>query len=295
MRPIYKGFLLAVALLCASTLSIAQSPAPCNYTLFKYPGTTIIDTTARGINRWGTIVGWAQDQANGVWGFTRYADGSFKRFKVFGSGSTQFFRRNANGATVGFYVDGTNLHDHGLLLVGSTLTTIDYPGAANTVLTGINQWGTMVGYYIDSSGHYKGFKRWSNGSFQPVQFPNATDTMPMDINDSGIIVGSVGAGGPINVRGFVLANGKYTYVDDPFVAVGSTVLTDINASGMIVGESFDSNGTAKGFRLKNGTFENLIVPGSIESDASGINDSGVIVGSATISGAGNQSYIAQCQ
>ncbi len=258
MRPIYKGFLLAVALLCASTLSIAQSPAPCNYTLFKYPGTTIIDTTARGINRWGTIVGWAQDQANGVWGFTRYADGSFKRFKVFGSGSTQFFRRNANGATVGFYVDGTNLHDHGLLLVGSTLTTIDYPGAANTVLT-------------------------------------ATDTMPMDINDSGIIVGSVGAGGPINVRGFVLANGKYTYVDDPFVAVGSTVLTDINASGMIVGESFDSNGTAKGFRLKNGTFENLIVPGSIESDASGINDSGVIVGSATISGAGNQSYIAQCQ
>src|SRR5437773_10655576 len=173
MRPTWISLVLSVVLLCGTLLS-AQSMANCTYALFKYPGATV-STTANGVNNWGTIVGTAQDQSGAVFGFIRYANASFTRYQVNGSWSTQFFHRNDNGVTVGSYIDKTTGRKHGLLLSGSTLTKADYPGASNTVVTGINKWGTAVGYYTDSSGHYKGFKRWSNGAFQAVTIPNTTD------------------------------------------------------------------------------------------------------------------------
>jgi hypothetical protein len=51
-----------------------------------------------------------------VFGFIGYANGSFTRYQVNGSWSTQFFHRNDNGATVGFYIDSTTGRKHGLLL-----------------------------------------------------------------------------------------------------------------------------------------------------------------------------------
>src|SRR5436309_1668499 len=161
MRPAWTWSVLALVLLCGTLC--AQSTANCTYALFKYPGTTTVSTAANGVNKYGTIVGTAQDQTGNVFGFIRYSNGSFKRYAVSGSFNTQFFHRNDNGATVGFYQSASNGRKHGLLLSGSTLTTIDYPGATDTVLTGINRWGTIVGYYTDSTRHFKGFKRWSGG------------------------------------------------------------------------------------------------------------------------------------
>src|SRR5207247_3442471 len=121
--------------------------------------------------------------------------------------NTQFFHRNDNGATVGFYQSASNGRKHGLLLSGSTLTTIDYPGATDTVLTGINRWGTIVGYYTDSTRHFKGFKRWYGGAFAKVKIPNYSDIMPMDIDDNGVIDGTLGTGRPMGIHGFWLCQG----------------------------------------------------------------------------------------
>jgi hypothetical protein len=295
MRPTWISLVLSVVLFCGTLLS-AQSTANCTYALFKYPGTTTVSTAANGINQYGTIVGTAQDQTGTVFGFIRYSDGTFKRYAVPGSYNTQFFHRNDSGATVGFYQTASTGRMHGLLLTGSTLTTIDYPGANDTVLAGINKWGSIVGYYTASSGHFKGFKRFSNGTFQAITIPNISDLRPMDINDSGVISGATGQGGPIHVHGFWLSGSTWQIVDDPDYPAGSTELMGMNNRHEFVGDAYDSNGTAHPIlRVGNSSFYNLEVPNAVEAVAEDISDSNLIVGGATIPGGGDQAFVAQCQ
>ena len=293
---------LCVCLLWITVVSLcgnahAQTTEPCTYTLFKYPGTRITSTSANGINQYQTIVGTAQDQAGTVFGFIRYSNGSFKRVAVPGAYNTQLFRRNASGATVGFYQAASG-PKHGLLLSGSTITTIDFPGATDTVLTGINKWGSIVGYYTDSTGHLKGFKRYSNGGFAKVSIPNHSDIMPMAIEDNGVIVGTLGAGGPVGIHGFTYNQGSWRIYDDPDYPVGSTGLNGFNG-GVFVGEAFDSNGTGHAIQLVGNSFySNFVVPNAVESYAGDVLQgtfTNVVVGGATISGGGNQAFIGQCQ
>ena len=74
-----------------------------------------------------------------------------------------------------------------------TYTTIDYPGAVQTDISGINNLGMMVGFYIDTAGVYHGFI-YQNGTFTPFNDPNAgtkkgQGTQGSGINDFGTIVG----------------------------------------------------------------------------------------------------------
>ena len=290
---------MALVLLLSGTLVYAQTTEPCTYTLFKYPGTTITSTSANGINQYQTIVGWAQDQTGSVFGFIRYSNGSFKRISVSGSNNTQLFRRNASGVTVGFYQSASTGRKHGLLLSGSTITTIDYPGATDTVLTGINKWGSIVGYYTTSTGgHFNGFKRFSSGGFAKVSIPNYSDIMPMAIADSGLIVGTVGAGGPVGIHGFTYNQGSWQIFDDPDYPASTTGLNGFNG-GVFVGEAFDSNGTGHAIQLVGNSFySNFVVPNAVESYAGDVlhgTFTNIVVGGATISGGGNQAFIGQCQ
>jgi len=65
---------------------------------------------------------------------------------------------NASGEIVGTYCDGAPpclvgpADNHGFLLVGNHLTSIDVPGANATSLTAINVQGDMVGGFTDSNG-----------------------------------------------------------------------------------------------------------------------------------------------
>lgn len=80
------------------------------------------------------------------------------------------------------------------------------------------------------------------------------------------------------------------------------MLGDANASGTIVGTGFNAaTGGVKPhvFRIVNGHFANLVVPGALASYGDGINGNGVIVGTATFAlnntqGA-DRGYIARCQ
>jgi len=293
MRSIWTSSLLALILLCGTLLS-AQSTANCTYSRFAYPGTQTILTWASGLNKWGSIVGTAQTQSTGVIGYIRYADGSFKSYQVNGH-PTQFYHRNDNGDTVGFYIDSNN-RKRGLLLSDTNKqTTIDYPGAKDTVLTGINKYGTIVGYHTDSSGHFKGFKRWSNGTFQAVAIPNITDLRPMDINDNGVISGATGQGGPVHVHGFWLSGSTWQIVDDPEYPNGSTELLGMNNRREYVGDAYDSNGTAHAILLiGNSSFYNLDVPNAVAASAEDISDSNIVVGGGTFKGS-EQAFVAHCQ
>ena len=64
-----------------------------------------------------------------------------------------------------------------------TYITIDYPGAVQTDISGINNLGTMVGFYIDSGGVYHGFI-YQRGTFTPFNDPSAGARPTTRANDS---------------------------------------------------------------------------------------------------------------
>jgi hypothetical protein len=217
-------------------------------------------------------------------GFIRYTDGSQQILSAPNSTDTIFNRRNASGITVGETI-GTAGHHHGIVYYNGTWRTVNYPGAARTALTGINQYGTMVGIWTDTKGLRHGF-RLKDGQFTNINYPGARETLVQSISDKGVIVGSFEDPKARFVQnGFILSQGSFKAVTS---ASGIVALSDINASGTIVG---DQDG--RPFILKNGNFYDVTVPGANALGIRGINGYGTITGVATF-GLTEKIYIARC-
>jgi len=137
-------------------------------------------------------------------------------------------------------------------------SSVDYPGASNTLALGINDSGKIVGNYQTDSGH--GFLK-DGMNFISIDYPGLASTAS-GINDSGKIVGFAGD------HGFLLSGGLFTTVDFPGAV--STAATAINNSGQIVGYYLAAQGG--GFLLSGGVFTTII------GQARGINNGGHIVG-----------------
>ena len=286
--------LIAVLVLSVSSFCHAQQTATCDHWTFSK------SFSASGINRWNTVVGSATESGGStglppVSGYIRWANGGVQKYKFPGATETRFYKRNAAGVTVGD-VD----FNHGLIVTGSSATTIDYPGAPQTILTGINKWDSMVGTYqynddADFGPEWTGFKMWANGSFAPISVPGAINTNPNSISDTGIVVGWYEAAAeavPFAAdpsHGFVLANGVYKTVSYPNAF--RTSLNDINSAGVIVGSwvSPDS-GNEGGFLFINGKFKDVLGPNGETTVVNGINDYGYVTGTSSAG-----SFIAHCQ
>jgi uncharacterized membrane protein len=165
---------------------------------------------------------------------------------------------------------------------GFTFTTIDFPGAPQTVLNEINAQGQIVGFYgpgtiyIGVPAH--GFLL-DKGTFRTIDFPGANYTVPIENNPRGEIAGYYLDSGGL-YHGFVLNGGTYTSIDAPFPgAAGTTLIGPINPQGQIAGLYTASSGQLGGFLLNGGVFTLLPqFPGSIGSSPSGLNASGHITG-----------------
>jgi hypothetical protein len=282
-----RSHIAVIAVLMLSlSFCYAQGTATCDHwTSFK-------SFSASGINQWNTVVGTGTLSDGSTGGFIRYSNGGVTTYKFPNSGATYFSKRNKDGVTVG-NVD----FDHGLIVSGSSATTIDYPGAYQTTLTGINKWDSMVGSYqynddADFGPEWTGFKMWKNGSFSAIGAPGAINTYPASISDTGTVVGwyesNIVPFTPYPDHGFVLANGVYKTVDYPNAF--RTFLNDINSAGVIVGSWVNSDGTGGGFLFVNGKFKDVLTPGGDSTAVNGINNNGYVTG--TYSGG---SFIAHCQ
>jgi hypothetical protein len=278
-RPIF----FSVVLVFASILCAGQTKASCDHwTFFK-------NFSASGINQWNTVVGTGTLGDGSIVGFVRYSNGGVTSYKFPNATQTHFSKRNKSGVTVGD-VD----FNHGLVVYGSSATTVDYPGAPQTILTGINKWYSMVGTYqynddADFGPEWTGFKMWKNGSFTPIGGPSgAINTNPTNISDTGIVVGwYVGSDAvpftPYPYHGFVLANGVYKTLDHPNAF--RTYLNDINSAGVIVGSS-----DGGGFLFVNGNFKDVLGPNGETTAVTGINDDGYVTGTTSAG-----PFIAHCQ
>ncbi|HYM05459.1 MAG TPA: FG-GAP-like repeat-containing protein, partial [Terriglobales bacterium] len=181
------------------------------------------------------------------------------------------------GDTVGTFSDAKGTH--GFLWSAGKITVIDYPGAAKTYLTGINDGGVLVGYYSDTSTH--AFE------YQATKF---TTLFPATCSDSYTCFVNQAVG--INNKGQILAmygydivvvqpDGKITTVMRGASYPNDLRATGINDAGDIVGWMDTGNyPNSTGLLFSSGQMITIPAAGYTGVNPYGINSRGQIVGVA---------------
>ena len=160
-----------------------------------------------------------------------------------------------------------------------TFTTIDVPGAMNTVVTAINTSGEMVGYWYNPGPKATGFLL-SGGNFTFFEYPGSGTTEPFGINDSGLISGTAFLFQNTASVGFIYDGTTFTTIRVP--ARQHTVVYGVNDAGAIVGGDGGASAN-QAFELAGSRFRNVTPPpgGWITAVATRINNSNEIVGLTT--------------
>jgi hypothetical protein len=213
---------------------------------------------------------------------------------------------NDAGVIAGYFGSGAMGHPNkGYLLRlpygQSDYTNENFPGSAQTQVTGLNDVGNTVGFWANAAGANFGFYTSTNGDFHEVNFPKVPNSSPqmdqlLGINDRGVAVGFYQnkAG---NARGYEynIHTMKFTRVLIPGAPQGlngpSLTVTGINSYDTVVGFYVNKKGVTVAFERPGSTFITFAYPGASMTQAFGINDSGEVVGAYTIgTGSSAQSY-----
>ncbi|MHB8218590.1 MAG: hypothetical protein ACYDDS_21165 [Candidatus Sulfotelmatobacter sp.] len=274
MSKVFRFLAACTISVAFATLSISSAQV---YTTIDFPG-AIATTLNGGPNPQGTSVGSWTDTSGVTHGFTLTSKSVFTSFDPPGSTATTPNWISPQQTIVGSYLDASSV-SHGFILVGSTYTTVDFPGAAGTVLTSLNPSGQMSGFSClvatCASGTFHSFLVSKSGAFTSFDPPGAVSSTASTVIASGAVVGSytdsAGAG-----HGYLLYHGTYTTIDFPgsiFTFTGAA-----NPEQQSVGLYTDAANVSHSFLLSNGAFTSFDPPGAVFSDASGINPGGTIVG-----------------
>ena len=181
---------------------------------------------------------------------------------------------NNSNVVVGYYYD-SQYFGHGFIYRAGKYTPVNFPGATMTEVLGINDLGDMVGVYqVLGPLNFHGFVL-HKGIFKTIDSPAAQfGTTAFGINREGTIVGSYD-----NAHGFVYRHGSYKTVDAPQLPgePPNTQLNGVNNLGWISGQVF-SGGIWRGFWIIGDDFDFLEAPGFGDSQVTGMNARGDIVG-----------------
>jgi uncharacterized membrane protein len=155
-------------------------------------------------------------------------------------------------------------------------TTINVPGAIQTIPSGVNNSGVVVGEYQDKSQGWYGYIL-DGKKLTKLDDPNGIDTACVGINLNGAIaiVGNY-ENFDGRITGFLYQNGKFKDIPGPASAIASYAF-GTNDSGEIVGSYLDSAGVTHGFLLKGKRYTTLDVPGGSWTEATGINNKGSVI------------------
>ena len=157
----------------------------------------------------------------------------------------------------------------------------NFPGSAQTQVTGIDNKGNTAGFWVNKAGTNRGFVEW-NGVFESFTNPHApmvtgSVTQLLGINNLGVAVGFYNdANGHSHAFEVNQATGVFTAIRIPGDV--STLATGINNLGDIVGFGTDAAGTTTGWLLHAGHLTTYQFPGGSGTTALGVNDNDEIVG-----------------
>ena len=199
---------------------------------------------------------------------------------------------NANGLIAGYFGSGQSGHPNKGYLLGNDgagrYTAENWPGSAQTQVTGLNDTGTTVGFWADTKGDNFGFYTLGAHRFFTADYPTNRPAKPsidqlLGVNDSGLAVGFYNdASG--NAHGYTYNITKHRYSTVSVPGATSVTAAAINNAGDIAGFETDAAGAVVGFvKLSpGGNVIKLSVPGATQTQAFGINDGDVVVGSYTV-------------
>jgi probable HAF family extracellular repeat protein len=165
--------------------------------------------------------------------------------------------------------------------------TIAPPGSGGSYASGINAHGVVAGGYCSGCTYpasQHGYT-WDHGTFTTIDYPGAMSTAVYGINDRGQIVGgfcphSAVCGGSIlnpTAHAFLDDHGMFTQLDYPG-NVNQTQANAISNAGQIVGTYTDLTGLHS-FLYQNGNYTNIDDSNAVWTDATTINNHGVVAGS----------------
>ncbi len=275
-----KVFRFLVISIVSSPFALSSAWAQ-EFETVQFPGAVFTELTG-GPNLEGTSVGIYTDTAGLTHGFSLTIEGKMTSFDPPGSQFTTPNFINLEGVIVGGFLDAGGVA-RGFVLKGGEFTTLDFPGAPGTILTGISSLGEISGescesILCDTITH--SFVRSAKGVFTSFDPPGAVSSAANTVSILGEVVG-VFTDSAGNTHGYVLNNGKYTTIDVPGAVF--TFAGGGNAQGDVVGQFTNANGVNGAFLLSKGKFTTFEAPGAGTSSgqgsgASGINLEGTIVG-----------------
>src|SRR6185437_17009058 len=150
---------------------------------------------------------------------------------------------------------------------------------------------------INASGQIVGLARTSGNANHAFLYSNGTMTdisaqvpgSPWLINDGGAIAGvidiaSAGAMGGSYEHTFLYSNGTAADITSSSPCCLNMAPYGLNAGGQVAITGFDSSGTTRAYLYSHGALMDLGTLGGTEAAASSINDSGWVVGYASLTG-----------
>lgn len=223
-----------------------------------------------GINNSGVVAGYSEADGRS---FT-WSNGVFTYFQVPGANFTRALGINDAGKVFGMY-GSNNFPFPGFVYDGQNFTTVQYPGALETSVTGELQNGTLLGFF-NNSPTIDGF-RFDGTNYQAFLIPGkkVVTTTTGNANNNGDFVGSAAITNSEGSEGYVFSPGKVTTLRFPGALF--TGAYGINDQGIVTGGFADSSRVAC-FYWTAGQFVSFTVPGAGLISCNGINNAGVIVG-----------------
>ena len=208
---------------------------------------------------------------------------------------------NNNGVIAGYFGSGNAGHPNkGYQILPpfaqGDFNSENFPGSAQTQVTGLNDFGVSVGFFSTQNGatpaddNNIGF--WSDhGRYHQVSYPTGDNSNPavnqlLGVNDTGTAVGFYNdSAGNSHGYAYNIETGRFKLVTVP----GATSVTaaGINVEGTVTGFYTNAKGTVDAFlKYHSNKVVTLAVPGASMTQAFGVNDNNEVVGAYT-TGTGN--------
>ena len=278
MKTVAARFFASV--LFGLLLSSALFAADYRYSKIDVPNST--GTIARGINARGDIIGDYFD-ADGMAHEFLLHNGVYTNIDNPSDGTIAVRAINARGDIVGNLGDAAG--GHGFLLHDGQFTKIDFPGASNTTGFGINNTGDITGEYTAKSGAVFGYLL-RDGTFRKISIRGTDLTSLHGAEDNGrVLTGDVIVGADSSTQGFIRYKlGDVQLLDPPGTIFPCSHARAINERGdvagvfMIVHTPEECTRPNHGFVLRQGAYDIIDPPGSLDTFVFGINDDQVLVG-----------------
>jgi probable HAF family extracellular repeat protein len=195
---------------------------------------------------------------------------------------------NSHDVIAGYFGSGAAGHPNKGYLLNPPYGQSDYvnenfPGSAQTQVTGLNNLGDSCGFWVNATGTNRGFVEWNGvyASYTDPKTPHLAGAVNqlLGINNAGIAAGFYNdAAGNSHAYTLNQASGKFTAIHVPD-AVSATA-SGINNAGDVVGFFTDAAGDTSSFLIT--PSHHLITyqfPGGSDTQALGINTKDQIVGS----------------